>query len=170
MTKTSSPTLTGVEGLKEKVTDYQGYEDAATRERSDKLVRLYLSGKIRELVQQLNAGYMASDERDQNRLDSLVKSTKRKLATIHKSLNSPTYHQEQFFTPAFMSPQQLVRIYELEKSMMEELASIDIELSDLHRNPKTRPLFEEHFLHIDAFVDNINQALFEREALILGDI
>jgi len=29
--------------------------------------------------------------------------------------------------------------------------------------------FEDHFLQINNFIDEINQSLFEREALILGD-
>ncbi|MBN1560042.1 hypothetical protein JW998_07310 [candidate division KSB1 bacterium] len=169
MTNTSSTPLVGVEGVKEKVTDYEGYGNAATRARSDKIIRLYLSGKIKELIKQLNADYV-TDEKDQNRLDSLINSTKRKLATIQKSLNSPTYQQEQFIAPAVLPAQRLARIYDLEKSMMEDVANIAVELAGLHKNCTTRTVFEEHFLHIDAFVDNINQALFEREALILGDV
>ncbi|MBN1466028.1 hypothetical protein JXA02_09715 [candidate division KSB1 bacterium] len=168
MTKRSLTSLAGLDGVKERVTNYEGYGDASTRGQADKMIRRYLSGKITQLLTQLNSEHLAADEKDQNRLDSLLNSTKRKLATIHKSLNSPTYIDKQFFSLAALAEQRLARLYDLERGMLEEVANLDLELSDL--NQKTRTLFEQHFLHIDASVDNINQALFEREALILGDV
>ena len=54
--------------------------------------------------------------------------------------------------------------------MLDEMENMRIELSELDKNGNESGLIQEHFLRIDTFVDNINQALFEREALILGDV
>ena len=169
MTDAPSTSVEGLEGLRETVKDYQGYAETPVRQHSDKVIRKYLSGKIIGLLNQLSEKYNATDEHDQNRLDTLVNSTKRKLVTINSSLKSPTYIQESFFQTQSIPAPRLARIYYLEKNMLEETHNINVELSDLYTNSKERAIFEEHFFHIDAFVDNINQALFEREALILGD-
>ena len=53
--------------------------------------------------------------------------------------------------------------------MLEESDNLNTELAVLLLDNKDRDKVEDHFLHIDTYVDNFNQALFEREALILGD-
>jgi hypothetical protein len=50
-----------------------------------------------------------------------------------------------------------------------ELSSLLEEITSLNGNSPRKEEFEDHFLHIHDFVDNFNQALFGREALILGD-
>ena len=169
MTSMSSTSLNALASVKEKVGGYGGYGDSVTRRQSDKTIRLYLSGKIKELLKEFNADYIVPEEKDRDRLDSLVNSTKRKLLTVLLSLKSPTYIQELALESSVWQTHQFARIYELEKNMMDEVENIGVELSDLFQNGKAHASFEEHFLHIDTFVDNINQALFEREALFLGD-
>jgi hypothetical protein len=159
----------GLEKLQKQIGEYKGYDATDVREKSDKLVRLFLIHKIKQLLTQLGEQYQAAREDDQDRLDLLLKSTKRKLLTINQSLKSPTYIHEPFFKTMSIPTRRLSRIYDLEQNMLEETESIKVELSGLRQNGKDRNTFEEHFLHIDAYVDNINQALFEREALILGD-
>lgn len=159
----------GLEKLQEQIGEYKGYDETDLREKSDKLIRLFLINKIRQLLSQLSEQYQTAREDDQDRLNLLLKSTKRKLLTINQSLKTPTYIQEPFFKTMSIPSRRLSRIYDLEQNMLEEAESIKLELSDLLQNGKERNAFEEHFLHIDAYVDNINQALFEREALILGD-
>ncbi|MBN1481185.1 hypothetical protein EH223_01900 [candidate division KSB1 bacterium] len=159
----------GLLKLKQQIGDYEGYGDAAQKQQSDKSVRLYLINKIKNLLEQLSQEYCAANQDDQTRLDSLIKSTKRKLRTIHQSLTTPTYIQESFFHTMSIPTQRLGRIYDLEGVMLEETENIRLELTELAKDGKERSTFEDYFLHIDAYVDNINQALFEREALILGD-
>lgn len=159
----------GLEKLKQQIGDYEGYGDAAQNQQSDKSIRLYLLDKIKDLLEQLSHRYDAASADDQVRLDSLINSTRRKLSTIHQSLTSPTYIQEPFFHNISIPSQRLARIYDVERVMLEETDNIGLELAELAINGRERKSFEDYFLHIDAYVDNINQALFEREALILGD-
>ncbi len=166
MSETSHNAL---EQLKSAIGDYEGYDVAASRPQSDKTMRLFLIGKIKSLVEQLGRDYSAEDASDQERLESLLKSTKRKLITIHQSLKSPTYGEEPFFQSSAIPNTRLSRLYDLEGDMLEETNNISEELLSLLRDRASRAQVEDHFLHIDAYVDNINQALFEREALIIGD-
>jgi len=165
-----STTVEGLQRLKTKVRDYEGYGETVKRRHSDKTIRMYLSGKIDEILKQLNADCKSSDAKDQDRLDTFISRTKRTLDTIHSSLTSPTYIHEPFFQSASIPAQRCTRIYDLEQYMLDDIENIRVELSELYKNGDERGLIQEHFLRIDTFVDNINQALFEREALILGDV
>ncbi len=155
--------------LRQEINNYQGYADLDVRQQSDKQVRHFLISKINALVEKLAQDIVIEDSTEQDRLEALVSSTSRKLGTIHQSLKRPTYVEESFFRSAAIPESRLVRIYDLENNMLEEIDGIRVELGDLIKNTQNRATVEDHFLHIDAFVDNINQALFEREALILGD-
>jgi len=53
--------------------------------------------------------------------------------------------------------------------MLDELADIQLELAAFQTGPIEKSTIEDHFLHISDSIDNLNQALFERECLILGD-
>lgn len=160
---------TVLHGLQQHIENYEGYADVSLRQQSDKEMRLYLISKIRELVDNLARDISADDSTVQDRLEFLLSSTSRKLVTIHQSLKTPTYIQEPFFKSSSIPESRLSRIYNLEDKMLLEIDSIREELGDLANDTKDRDAVEDHFLHIDAYVDNINQALFEREALILGD-
>lgn len=155
--------------LKQQIENYQGYAEVDSRQKSDKEMRLFLINKIRELVEKLAHNYSTDNSKAKDRLESLLSSTSRKLVTIHQSLKTPTYIEEAFFQTATIPEAQLDRIYNLEDNMLLETKSIRDELEDLLKDKKDRDAIEDHFIHIDAYVDNINQALFEREALILGD-
>jgi hypothetical protein len=164
-----SSTSVSLDNLKDHIGDYAGYGDTGLRQQSDKKIRTHLIGIIRNLIEQLQQEHKVADEKEQGRLNELLSRTRRRLATISESLKSPTYVYEPFFQSAPIPVHRLSRIYDLENKMLEEMGSLNMEVSDLFINGKKRDVFEEHFLHIDTFVDNINQALFEREALILGD-
>jgi hypothetical protein len=158
-----------LQDLQTHITDYEGYAKIDSRQQSDKEMRLFLIKKIRRLVHNLSQDISTQNAADEDRLEALISSTSRKLVTIHQSLKTPTYIDEYFFKSASIPDSYLSRIYDLENNMLLEISSIREELVDLTRHTKDREAVEDHFLHIDAYVDNINQALFEREALILGD-
>ena len=164
--RTSSSTLSV---LTQSLDGYRGYEDVQQRERSDSELRRQLTSRIASLLKGLAVGPNAAQPKDQERLDELFKSSRRKLLTITESLNSPTYKGVPFFVKDNQSPKQLARIYKFEETMLSELGSLAEEVSAVNQDILERDVFEDHFLHIQDFIDSFNQALFEREALILGN-
>ncbi len=151
------------------VKDYSGYGRIESRPQSDQAIRNQLISEIKTLIALPNDEINAADGDDQKRLQELVQSTKRKLETICQSLSAPTYQDAPFFSAAKLPARITERIYTLENQMLEETEHINTEFSSLREQPTARELFEDNFLHIKNFIDNINQNLFEREALILGD-
>jgi hypothetical protein len=170
MPVSSSSTHAGLQRLIERVGEYVGYEDAPRRQQSDIAVRRHLTTNIRRILEQLDRKFNSADVADHERLESLISSTRRKLNTICTSLNNPTYQQAAFFSGKRLSARETARIYDLESNMVEETENICKEVIGLKKETVSRAEFEDHFLHIQNFVDNINQFLFEREALIVGDL
>jgi hypothetical protein len=160
----------GADDLKSRIGEYVGYENASLRKSSDAAIRRHLINSIESVLKQLDAPYQAAEAEDQERLGSLLKSTKRKLNTICQSLNHPTYQQVSFFGGKRLSEREISRIYNLEQEMIEEIDHVQTEVASMDKGKLEREIFEDHFLHISNFVDNVNQSLFEREALILGDV
>ena len=54
--------------------------------------------------------------------------------------------------------------------MLDALANISEEFESLDKGTLAKDQYEASFLHAQDFLDDINQSLFEREALILGDM
>ncbi|MBN2357565.1 hypothetical protein JXO59_15735, partial [candidate division KSB1 bacterium] len=108
-------------------------------------------------------------EEDQLRLQELTNTTRRMLTTICQSLSDPTYAGSSFFTSSNIVVKRLEKIYQFENTMMHEVSAIAEEMETLKKNELNKSIIEDHFLHIKDFIDNFNQALFERESLILGD-
>mgnify|MGYP001133811933 FL=1 len=169
MTVSMASSDTPIETLAAHIKNYKGYDQRDTRPQSDKAIRTRLIETIKALIAQPTAEFKAADLQEQTDLHERIERTKRKLNTICSSLSSPTYHDAAFFSTASLPSHVTERIYELEHSMMEEIEHIDMEFSALRQDPSDAETFEDHFLHIKNFIDNINQALFEREALIVGD-
>jgi len=155
--------------LSQSIHGYRGYEDVQARERSDSELRQQLMDHIAALHKGLAVVPHAAQPKDQERLNELYKSSRRKLQTIADSLKNPTYKGVPFFVKDNQSPEQLARIYQYESTMLSELGSLKQEVAALDQTTLERDVFEDHFLHIQDFIDSFNQALFEREALILGD-
>jgi hypothetical protein len=165
----SSRAASALSTLSQSIKGYCGYESISQRELSDRVLRQQLISRINLLRQELDDVPKAVQAKDQNRLDELVSSSKRKLHTITESLTRPTYVGVSFFKKESPSSRQLMRIYQFEAGMLAETDSLSEEISLLNQSASDREVFEDHFLHIQDFIDNVNQALFEREALILGD-
>lgn len=151
------------------IVGYNGYDNAANRIQSDKQIREHLVNEINMILSKLDSLPDAANGEDQNRLDELCKSTRRKLITISESLKSPTYGASSFFKDESIPSGRLARVYEFENEMLDDVSSLSEEVDSLGEKSMYKEVFEDYFLHIMDFIDGFNQALFERESLILGD-
>lgn len=158
-----------LESIAQAIVGYSGYERSSYRAGSDQKIRQHLQQKIRALLKALEATPAATQPEDQARLSELIKSTKRKLATIFQSLSSPTYIGGGFFATENLASRRLERVYEFERTMLREVENLGLELAALCSHPLAKEVFEDHFLHIQDFIDTFNQSLFEREALLLDE-
>ncbi len=164
----SSASPEGLATIAQQVHDYSGYAKPETRWPSDKAIRRYVIDNIGNLLDALDGNYKAAGEKEQALLMTSINGAKRKLGVIRDSLEAPSYLQGQFFLAGDVNGQRLERLYELEQGMLEETANIREELLSM-KDGFTEEVIEDHFLHIGNFIDDLNQALFEREALIIGD-
>ena len=169
MTVSTEPSHAGRKKLMQQVGDYAGYENDELRLKSDAAIRRHLTAQLVAVLKQLEQQFQAAEAQDQQRLDALASGARRKVKTICASLRNPTYEQMNFFDGRRMSMRELSRIYDLEIDMLEEAEHLRFEVAGL-QNVVSRSEFEDRFLHIQNFVDNFNQSLFEREALIIGDL
>lgn len=159
----------GLERLVKSVQGYDGYLACDMREKSDNAVRRHLIDKIKTLLSRLGAEIEAREEKDQEKLEQLVDKTKQKLSTICASLDDPTYKSGGFFARAVIPGRNLERLYDLEADMLDETMNIDEEIASMKQEKLDKERVEDHFLQINNYIDDFNQSLFEREALILGD-
>ena len=168
MKKCANP-MTSFDNLTQQITGFNGYEQPEQRERSDRLFREFLVKQTKSLLKLLGHKFDAADADYQDKVDENVKSSKRKLLTISESLKNPTYEGAPFFTISKLPENLLSRIYELECHMLEKINTINDEIKALFLPNIEKDVFEDRFLHIHDFIDYLNQHLFERESLILGD-
>ena len=168
MKKCANP-LTSFDNLSQHINGFHGYEQPGRRERSDRLFREFLVKQTKALLKLLGHKFDAADADYQDRVDENVKSSKRKLLTISESLKNPTYIGALFFTKSNLPENLMSKIYELECHMLEEIKNINDEIKALFLPKIKKDVFEDRFLHIHDFIDYLNQYLFERESLILGD-
>ena len=164
-----SSTASLLQSLTDRIGGFIGYEKSATRERSDINLRRFLIAGIGACLKDLADIPSAATEEDQSLLIKVIKSTQRKLITISESLSDPTYAGQNFFTQDHIAERRVAGLYALEKTMLDELADIQLELAAFQGGPIDKRTIEDHFLHISDSIDNLNQALFERECLIHGD-
>ncbi len=160
---------TALESLSESIAGFNGYEKCNDRKPSDHHLRDFLIAEIEKVLAALGAIPPAAQEEDQRRLTELSQSTRRKLSTICQSLKDPTYAGQDFFSLEKLAEKRLQRIYFHENHMLEELVGIHTEISSLQASSVDKESIEDHYLHVSDFIDNLNQALFERECLILGN-
>lgn len=158
-----------LESLSGAIHGFRGYEQSDHRNLSDQQLRHFLVMEIQRVLIALDALPPAEQEEDKRRLGELAQSTRRKLTTICSSLKDPTYMGQEFFSTALLHEKRVQRIYFQENDMLEELAGIIAEIAALANGRIEKESIEDHFLHIGDFIDNLNQALFERECLILGN-
>lgn len=164
----SSASADGLATIAQQVDGYSGYAKTASRRHSDQAIRRHVIDNISRLLGTLSDGFQADGEKEQALLNTSVEGAKRKLGVICDSLETPTYLHGQFFLAGDVNDQRLERLYELEQGMLEETGNISEELLSM-QDGFTEEVIEDHFLHISNFIDDLNQALFEREALIIGE-
>lgn len=170
MNNSSQSQSPALQQLVQGVHGYLGYEKADERERTDKAIREHCIEQISQLTAHLGNSLKAEQEEDQPRLDLLAGNTRKNLSIIGDSLKNPTYSGTSFFADQAPSSKALGRIYDLEKLMLDALSNISEEIKSLDTSTITKDQYETSFLHTQDFLDDINQSLFEREALILGDM
>ena len=159
----------GLERLAKSIQGYDGYHTCDIREKTDTAVRAHLVNQIRLLLSNLGAEIQAQQQEDQREIEQLVDKTKQKLSTICASLDDPTYTAGGFFGRDSISERSLQRLYDLEADMLDETLNIDEEIASMKQKKLDKDRAEDHFLQINNYIDDFNQSLFEREALILGD-
>ncbi len=155
--------------LRESIADYSGYEEIANRKKTDHTIRSYFIGQIEKLMSLLNTLPKTDIPDDQLLLSDLTSRTLKMLTTICQSLKNPTYNESLFFVSPKLKQWVLENIYQFENTMYRELSDIILEIETLKDNQLAKEAIEDHFLHIKDFIDNFNQALFERESLLSGD-
>ena len=154
--------------LAQHISGYAGYENSESRATSDKAIRHGVINGIINLLQLLDGEFEADGDKTAATLRSHIESTQRKLKIICNSLEAPTYLQGDFFLTGGVNANRLERIYELEWEMLQETQNIKEELLMLGTGMSEETI-KDHFLQINNFVDDLNQSLFEREALIIGE-
>ena len=159
----------GLERLAKSIKGYDGYRTCDIRQKTDTAVRAHLINQLKSLLDRLGAEINAKEEKDQKKLEQLVDKTKQKLGTICASLDDPTYTSGGFFGRESIPIHSLQRLYDLEADMLDETMNMDEEIASLEQETLNKERVEDHFLHINNYIDDFNQSLFEREALILGD-
>jgi hypothetical protein len=158
----------GLTKLAQHISGYTGYEKSEARSNSDTEIRNLLIDRIKELLALFAGDFDAAGEKEKTALAKRIDSTQRKLKIICDSLKAPTYLHGQFFLAGDVNNHRLERIYKIEWEMLEELVNIKEELTTF-RSSLSEEIIKDHFLQISNFVDDLNQLLFEREALIIGD-
>ncbi len=164
-----SSAINSMQALSQFIAGYDGYEQSLHREGTDLKIRHHLQQQIKALLKSLEFTPQAVLSEDQQRLHELILSTRRKLGTIYQSLATPTYLGGGFFSQDRLADRRLQRVYEFERAMILELENLALEFAALNSHPLHKAVIEDHFLHVQNFIDNINQSLFEREALLLDE-
>jgi hypothetical protein len=147
---------------------YMGYEEQSKRKISDKHLRSYLVKNIKSLQELLNRIPNIPNQEVKNDFKSFYKNTSRKLDTISQSLSKPTYGMS-FFIKKDIPGDVHNCLYDYEWSMLTDLKTLFDEFNQLSQNQDNSVDYEERFVQIQDSIDNLNQDLFEREALILGE-
>ena len=158
-----------LEAVRNAVDGYEGYEAGNQRERSDAAFRQVMVDAFREVSNFFNGGHQPANVAERMRFENLSTHVVRSLTTILNSLETPTYINTSFFTNS-SPPNYIGRIYELEDQVLKFTSGIKEEGQNLFDGEISADVFEDDFMRIIDSIDSINQALFEREALISGDM
>lgn len=151
--------------VKRDIAGYVGYEDWKQRRNSETKFREHVWGILDKLEKRFSR-QKAVPEND--KLDQLNRHFRIGLQRLKSSLGNPGYEKSDFFSkPGPESP--IDRIYELEGMVLDYLHEIDEEGRMMGQSSQEPDSLLESYHRLQAFMDNINQALFEREAAIMGD-
>ncbi len=156
--------------IQTQVKGYAGYAHRDERRRSDELLRAHLISRLEGLARRLDGASELAARRGTPELSEPLTSLHRKLVTICEGLQAPVYLESAFFESTSLSPHVLASLYAHELTLLVEMSSLDEELADLDVDTLTETDVQERALRMSDSVDALNQALFERESLLMGDI
>ena len=154
--------------LRSLITGYMGYDQPSDRLHSDKMFKKFSHQKFLKLTPYLDSIPPAELAGYQEKLENLISKTRKKLDTIDRSMND---FSESFSTDYSRndSMESKEKIYQFECSIIDNIEEIKQELIILLHEAMDRHEIEESFLKIQTYIDNINQQLFEREAILAGE-
>ncbi|MGQ9561352.1 MAG: hypothetical protein ACUVTG_16030 [Candidatus Oleimicrobiaceae bacterium] len=156
--------------IQSQVKGYTGYARREQRRHSDELLRAHLISRLEGVARRLDGASALAARRGTPELAEPLSSLHRKLTTICEGLHAPGYLESAFFESTSLSPQVLASLYGHEVTLLVEMSSLDEELADLEVGTLTEADVQERTLRMSDSVDALNQALFERESLLMGDV
>ncbi len=167
-----------VEGMGEPVPDliqrqvhgYAGYSVQGQRRETDELLRAHLTRRLEQLAAKLGGAVAHAQNLGAEQLSEPLARLQRKVCTICGGLQAPAYLHSLFFDRDPLPAQMLQSLYESELALLREVGTLDEELADLEVASLSQADLEERALRMGDAVDAFNQALFERESLLLGDM
>ena len=170
MSLTSSEDQSSPDRIKESVSGYEGYAEVQNRNTSDTHLRKYFMQEFDEMEKAL-AEY-TSKVREQNdpKLYTPLEKLQKKFSTVGDSMRNPTYCDSTFFQKPDIDDDTLQQIYLYENLMFEEIENLISEISVLKNSVPEKEELMDHVLRISDTLDALNQALFERESLLAGDM
>ena len=170
MSHTSSEDQSLPDRIKESVSGYEGYAEIQHRNNSDTHLRKYFMQEFDAMGKAI-AEY-TSKVREQNdpKLYTPLEKLQKKLTTVGDSMRNPTYCDSTFFQKPMVEEDTLQNIYLYENQMFEEIENLIAEISALKNCAPEMEEIMDHVLRINDTLDALNQALFERESLLAGDM
>ncbi|MCR4440487.1 MAG: hypothetical protein QHJ34_15440 [bacterium] len=154
--------------IQAKVTGYGGYTSRAERRSSDQLLRAHLISRLEGLASRLNGAAEQAQSLGAPELSEPLSRLHRKLSTICEGLHAPSYLESSFFESTSLPAELLESIYGCELALLGEVSELDEEVSDLDVTVLSEAELQELALRMSDSVDAFNQALFERESLMMG--
>ncbi len=147
---------------------YQGYSSPKHRIKTDQAFRIFL-------LQQLNSANkrlpqfekLIQNLASQGNVDPLkrIRSTVKMLIN---SLENPCYSDQAFFSKEDISPEKLSQLYIYDLQLKGQVEILEDELEQLDADIEDQEI-TDILNHLYDLTDGLNQALTEREFLIMGD-
>ncbi len=162
MTTSTTTTDAAYKKLLAGINGFSGYEQPGLREKTDISFRHFLINEIGALIKYVKIDFSVQGSTLRNKAQKLKKG----ILVLSESLKHPTYHGAFFFNKDGLRNNLLDQIYECEMIMYDEIETLKQELELLAVAPTVNDL-ENLLIHIQDFIDNFNQHVFERESLIL---
>ncbi len=161
-----SPRQAASEKLRRSLPEYAGYERAADRPTSDAALRRTLILLLKKALERLNATTTANDQDPRRR--TLV-AAGRKLKTLCVNLDRPGYSSAPFFNGQELEQHLSQRLEDLDFVLLEEVEQLADEVQLITPDLSADEI-KERFVFIDDIIDNLNQHIFERGALIAAGL
>ncbi|MDZ7384870.1 MAG: hypothetical protein ONB07_02000 [candidate division KSB1 bacterium] len=150
------------------VRGYQGYATQDQRRATDKLLRAHLSCQLEGLATKLDGAAGHARRLGAETVSEPLARLHRKLCTIREGLQTPAYLESAFFERDRLPEETLQSLYDCELALLKEVSTLNEELADLDVSCLSETEVQERAMRMGDAVDAFNQALFERESLLLS--